>query len=396
MEDHLGRAGPKGCVLTTYPLDAVINGRFLTQPVTGVQRYARELIKALDALLIEGALPGLRLEIVAPRGVSETLGLTSIPVRQGGTLRGHAWEQVELPSLTGGRVLLSLCNTGPAAVRRQVVTIHDAAVFARPRAYSLAFRVWYRTLLRHLARSALGVITPSAFSRRALSRYCGVDEHRLEIVPHGHEHVLTFPSDQAVIERHGLGTRPFVLAVASMTANKNIATIAAAKAHVGEDIDVVVAGGRNAKVFAAHSVPPTVRCLGYVTEGELRALYEKALCLVHPSWHEGFGFPPLEAMACGCPVIASRAGALQEVCGDAALYCKPDDGEELAARIREVVDDASLRLRLREAGHRQAAGFTWRASALRHARILEKLLGQPTELARAPRPLDAPSSSVMQ
>jgi glycosyltransferase involved in cell wall biosynthesis len=103
--------------------------------------------------------------------------------------------------------------------------------------------------------------------------------------------------------------------------------------------------------------------LGYVTDGELRALYENALCFVYPSMYEGFGLPPVEAMTCGCPVIVAKAASLPEICGDAALYCDPMDPRDIARAIRLLAGNSSLRDELRAKGRVRAAGLTWKACA---------------------------------
>ena len=98
---------------------------------------------------------------------------------------------------------------------------------------------------------------------------------------------------------------------------------------------------------------------GYVTDGELRALYENAACFAFPSRYEGFGLPPLEAMACGCPVVVTRGGALAEVCGSAALYCDPDDPGTLVECIDRILDDSHLRAQMAADGRARAGEFTW-------------------------------------
>ena len=109
---------------------------------------------------------------------------------------------------------------------------------------------------------------------------------------------------------------------------------------------------------------------GYVTDGELRALYERAACFVFPSFYEGFGIPPLEAMHCGCPVIVSDRASLPEVCGQAALYCNPDDPIDIAAKLRRVLTSHLLQEELREAGRARARQFSWGRAATQ----LEELL----------------------
>ena len=120
-------------------------------------------------------------------------------------------------------------------------------------------------------------------------------------------------------------------------------------------------------------LPVSLRCVGRQGDVALRALYEAAACFVFPSRDESFGLPAVEAMACGCPVVAARAGSLPEVCGDAALLVDPDDPRDIAAAVARVVDDAALSAGLRAAGRARAAGFTWAAAAGRLAALAEGL-----------------------
>jgi glycosyltransferase involved in cell wall biosynthesis len=120
-----------------------------------------------------------------------------------------------------------------------------------------------------------------------------------------------------------------------------------------------------------------------VSDGELKALYQHASCFVFPSLYEGFGLPPLEAMACGCPVIASTAPAVREVCGDAALYFDPHSSEELAARLREFFTDASVRPRLVAAAETRTREYDWARNAAMHLQLLRELLGRAPSIAAA-------------
>jgi glycosyltransferase involved in cell wall biosynthesis len=112
---------------------------------------------------------------------------------------------------------------------------------------------------------------------------------------------------------------------------------------------------------------------GYVTEAELHALYRHAACFVYPSLYEGFGLPPLEAMACGCPTIVSRMASLPEVCGDAALYCDPSEPADIARRIGEVMESQTLGQELRRRGFEQAARFRWADGARAVLTLLDTL-----------------------
>jgi len=128
---------------------------------------------------------------------------------------------------------------------------------------------------------------------------------------------------------------------------------------------VVIAGGSNPRVHAATgALPESVRHVGYISDGELRALYEGAAGFVHPAYYEGFGIPPLEAMTLGCPVIVSNAASLPEVCGDAALYFDPFSEGDIADKIQTFMQDEALQTRLRAAGCAQAERFSWARTTL--------------------------------
>jgi glycosyltransferase involved in cell wall biosynthesis len=156
-----------------------------------------------------------------------------------------------------------------------------------------------------------------------------------------------------------------VLAVGSLTPNKNFGGVVRAASMLTDlGYKVVAAGGVNARVFNGVDLTGDDLVLaGYVTDSELRALYESATCFVFPSFYEGFGLPPLEAMHCGCPVVVSDRASLPEVCGDAAVYCDPDDPADMAKQLRLVLTSAALRRELSEAGKKRARQFGWQRSA---------------------------------
>jgi glycosyltransferase involved in cell wall biosynthesis len=355
-----------------------INGRFLTRPATGVDRYAAELLRAW----LPGASARHSVKTVLPSKseLRDTQGLPLQPEKVG-ALKGHAWEQLELPRHCGDDTLINLCNTGPVSRRRQLVVLHDAGIITNPATYSFAFRSWYRWLFSGLMHRAGIVATVSKFSASELMKHIGRRASGIELIPGAGEHVLRVPADTSVLDKLGLRDQRYVLAVGSRTPNKNLSGVLRATEMLSDlGCKVVAAGGSNSRVFNGVPIQSDSLVLaGYVTDGELRALYENAACFVFPSLYEGFGLPPLEAMHCGCPVVVSDRASLPEVCGRAALYCDPDDAADIASKIRLVLSSDKLREELRQAGFERAREFSWGKSALQ----LEDLLAATPSRAAA-------------
>jgi glycosyltransferase involved in cell wall biosynthesis len=320
-----------------------LNARAAMRPeLGGVERWGRELAARLPAL---GDYDVIR----PPAALSHRAG--------------HAWEQAVLPAKArGARLLLNPANLAPLAYPRNAVVIHDAAALRNPQWYSPIYARWQRAVLPVIAKRARLVITVSEFSKRELRELLDVDAH---VVPGGVDHRF-HPRADPEPARAALGlTRPYVLTVASRTARKNLSSLDATCRRLGnEGIDLVAAGGERPQ-FAGEAASPA-RALGHVPDAHLPGLYAGANAFVLPSWHEGFGLTCLEAMACGVPVIAADAGALPETCGEAARYADPADPDDIATQVLAAVGDD----RLREAGPRRAALFTWE----RTTRELDALL----------------------
>ncbi|MFQ3623828.1 MAG: glycosyltransferase family 1 protein [Acetobacteraceae bacterium] len=343
-------------------MSLLLNGRFLTQEVTGVQRVAREILTAADVLAAEGGWPPTRL--LAPPGAALP-SCRAIAAATAGPFSGQAWEQLTLPRHRRGAWLLSLGNTAPlAAGARQTVLIHDAGAFDTPDSYATSFRLWYRMLHRTLPRLGARLVTVSSFSRGRLAAALGVEASTIAVIPEGAEHILRDAPDRTVLDRNGLAARRFVLAVGTGAAHKNLGLLAAARERLAaRGIALAVAGRADPAVFRTAGGLAGAVSLGRVSDGELRALYGAAAALLFPSRYEGFGLPPIEAMACGCPVIAGAAGAVPETVGDAALLFAPTDAAALCAALDRLFDEHGLADRLRAAGAARAARFTWRAAA---------------------------------
>jgi glycosyltransferase involved in cell wall biosynthesis len=347
-----------------------LNGRFLSQSVSGVQRFSLEITAAIDRLMAGGEWPDT--VVLTPRPAEMVAGdggaihYRRLQFREVGRTRGHLWEQTELPNAARGGVLVNLGNTGPMlAGQRQVVVIHDAGVFDTPESYSLRFRTWYKALQHVLVRTGVQVATVSKFSRDRIVARLGLDPARIAIMYEGADHILRVPADPDTLERHGLRPRQFALVVSNRVAHKNLAALhEAAAALERRGMVIAVAGASNSEVFQDIRGPGFAeRRLGRVSDAELRTLYENAACLLFPSRYEGFGLPPVEAMACGCPVLAAGGNAVEEICGDSALYFANEQKQSIIAAVERLLDEPGLADTLRMRGRARAAALSWDASA---------------------------------
>lgn len=339
----------------------VINGRFLEQSTTGVQRFAANVVLALDRVVSEaGGSQSVRFLLAVPGACQTALELESIETCRVGRTRGVLWEQLELPLFAGNGLILNLCNVGPWFSGRHVTVIHDMAAFSTPANYRPLFRWWYRLLLPRLASTAKRVVTVSRFSASELIRYLQLDGDVVRVVSEGHQHISRIEADTRILDRLKLADRRFFLAVASRAKNKNVGILAKAISDVS-GVALVVVGERNDEVFAHESAVADEKILytGRIADREIRALYEKATGFVFPSLYEGFGLPPIEAMSVGCPVLVSNIPTHVEVCGEAAIYFDPRDESELRDKLLRVSQDVELREKMTQAGLKRAAGFDW-------------------------------------
>ena len=335
-------------------LQPCVNLRTLGYHTTGVQRYLRSLLPCLPS----------ELEAVKPQHALQGI-------------KGHLWEQLYLPTRLRRRLLWSPGNTGPITVSRQVLTVHDASSLDHPEWFDRKFALWYSALLPPLIRKVRAIITVSNFSKERIVRLTGVKPDRVQMICNGVDERFrpaTPPRVKQVSADYGLDG-PYILYVGSLEPRKNLRALLEtwrAGGFDGATLAVVGAGGHLFPKMQFGSLPAGVRLLGRVEDDVLPALYSGATGFVYPSIYEGFGMPPLEAMACGCPVAVSDIPAHREVCGEAALYFDPFKAEEMSAALESLLRlDGPLRASLVQQGLLRAARFSWKDAAGETWRTLE-------------------------
>lgn len=301
----------------------VINGRFLTQQITGVQRVAHELVRELDTLIKK---ENIEVVILAPKNIIFENLYKNIKIKQVGYLKGHLWEQLELPFYTFKEkgVLLNLCNTAPI-INTGIVDIHDISFRVNSQFFSRSFSLYYRILVWILVRTSKKILTVSEFSKQEIIKYYNVPKEKVEVIYNAWQHILRIKEDMTILKRFNLEKKNFYLAVSSVAPNKNFKYIIEL-AKLYSEKKFVIVGKKNIKVFGdlgVENLKNLVWC-GYVSDEELKALYMTCKGFVYPSFYEGFGLPPLEVMGCGCEEIyVSKTSCLYEIFEESVVYLNP-------------------------------------------------------------------------
>ncbi len=363
----------------------------------GVSRYIAELLR--DFATADPAAGQQYTAFVGPEPVPDTfLPATDGPLRfvhsrlpTGRPPVRIAWEQALAP-LAAVRARLDLFH-GPVnalplvAPGRGIVTIHDLAFLAHPEALGAGRRRYLTAITALSARRAAKIIAVSAFTRDEIVARLGVAAEKVAVVHNAVDATFAplpdgerarFRAEQGLPER-------FILCVGTLEPRKNLTGLLDAYARLTPHTDaaLVIVGGQGwmyddalARV-AMLGLTGRVRFAGFVPDEDLPRWYNAASVFVYPSLYEGFGLPPLEALACGVPTVTSAGTAMAEIVGDAALLTDSRDPVALAAALGRALDDTALRATLREAGPRRAATFTWAHAAAATRAVYDEVLERP-------------------
>src|SRR5437773_12529442 len=358
-----------------------LDGYPLAEPRTGVGHYTLELARALALIA-----PSDRFELVSPAPFSSSAleeinranlsNLRAVHLKTS-RIRGHWWA-VGLPLYVTKARFDLFHGTNfevPFWNRRSVVTIHDLSALLHREKHrdSLARRARLRLPIR--AKLARKIITPTERVKPEVREHRRVKANKVIAIPSAaRQSFRPVPSEQTVETRKRLAIEDdFLLFVGTLEPRKNLLTLLKAFDQIVRQTSLrpqlVITGGEGwlmdeTFLFIKDSgISDRLRLTGYLGDDELRALYSACRIFIYPSLYEGFGLPPLEAMACGAPVIAGRVPALQETLSDAACLLEPKDVAALTKNIIELWEDEQLRLRLAAMGKQRAEQFSWERTA---------------------------------
>lgn len=335
--------------------------------MTGVQRYSLEI-----SLQLRQLLPSV--QFVAPHNIVQHEAAQALGVELIGSRSGHAWEQIDLPLFLrkkGSPLLVNLANTAPLFYRNKISTLHDVAFERFPENFSWKFRLAYQLATPRTINSSLKMLTVSEFSKKEICDIYQTPTDKVVVVPNAVSssfHTRTEPAGER-----------YLLAVSSLNQQKNFHGLIDAFTLLRQDTHKLYIVGSLNKNFADPGLvkkieaDSRIKLLGRVSDERLVGLYSGADAFIFPSFYEGFGIPPLEAQACGCPVIVSNTASLPEVCGDSALYCSPHNPQDIADKIQQLITNPALAESLQRKGYANITRYSWEISAKRLAQVIREL-----------------------
>lgn len=351
----------------------VVNARFLSQEITGVQRYGMEISRALKK-------QNTSIQFVCPKDIIHKSLAEELGAIQIGNMTGHLWEQIELPAYLKSKkspLLINLANTAPILYRNKISTIHDIAFEKFPRNYSWRFRLAYKKIIPIIIKSSKKIFTVSEFSKKEICTLYNISPQSVEVAPNAASSIFIRNKSENANKKN------YILSTSSLTHQKNfIGLINAFSLLHNQECELFLVGSIN-RSFAPKELlnkitsNSRIKFLGRVTDSELVKLYSEARAFVFPSFYEGFGIPPLEAQACGCPVICSNTASLPEVCDDSALYFDPYNITDMADKIDLLLSDQTISNELIVKGYDNIKRFSWEDSAVKFSRLINTYNTKP-------------------
>lgn len=352
------------------------NAQIISSPDAGVAIYARNLLKALAEISAPDEILAFGSESQLSADTLSKLRMIRAPSGRRGWLR-VAWEQTMLPFRGwqhGVDVMFYPDHTAPLLKKfcPVIVTIHDVAFLAYPHTFRPLRRMYKSFAIQRSIHQADAIVVVSEATKRECLEYLNVDDAKLHVIHNGLDPYFSVVKDRTKLQdarrKYTLPER-YILFVGTLEPRKNVAGLLQAFARLSEDVKLVIVGMRGwlykdvFRLVKELNIHDRVNFLGHVPYGDLLYLYNLAELFVYPSLYEGFGFPPLEAMACGVPVITSNSSSIPEVVGDGAILIDPRDTDSLAKAMRELLENSTLRQALKQRGLLRAREFTWRKTA---------------------------------
>lgn len=305
------------------------------------------------------------------------------PNFSGKPLQRWLWNECIYPKyIRKGDLSFSTSSYGSRFSQNQIITVHDLISIHNPKQHPLQ-TFYFKYILPGILKNAKAIVTVSEHTKKDLIKYYSISQEKIWVIYNGIDHSLFKPINQLKSKQ------PYLLMPGVTYPHKNaevlfkaFAQIQASQNETYKYLKLILTGQPNPyyeglkKLAHSLEIHPQVEFLEYVSKGKLVELYQNAQATILPSLYEGFGLTPVEAMACGCPVICSNTGSLPEVAGEGALYFSPNSTSELARCIESILDNPILRSNLLQKGYQISAKYHWEYSAHTLMKLIENLMNK--------------------
>lgn len=333
-----------------------INARFLTQKVTGVQRYAIEICKLLPKEIL-----GKKIVFLAPQKARLNPLFKEFNSITVGKLEGQLWEQIDLPLFLkrrGTPLLINFVGIGPIRYRNKIMMVYDLAFKHHPEWFSKSFQLTYNLFIPRSLKNSKHIITDSNYVKNDLIKTYNILSKKINVV---------YAAPSSIFVQKQISKEPIILMVSSLDPRKNMIRVIKSFNELDIPHKLIIVGAKGT-AFSDLKIPDLenkekIKFAGYLSDEELVELYNKAELFVYPSLFEGFGIPPLEAQKCGTPCLVSNVTSLPEVYEDSVAYCNPNSVSDIKNKILEVLNNDTKRDFLVSKGFINANKYTWNKSA---------------------------------
>ena len=339
-----------------------INGRFLTQGLSGVQRFAYEIVKALSKINV--------ITLLLPKNsrVKDCYNL-EFKVKRIGINSGHFWEQFDLPfflSSIKNPLLICLTNSGPIFYKNKIVTVHDLSFYSN-KWFNSTYSTYYKFITPKIIFNSHKVLTVSEFSKNEIINRFQISNKRVEVI-YNASNIKKSKKSRKISSK-------YLLYVGTLSKRKNLAILLNSLELLDSDLELVIVGKidkniKDEKIYKNQRI----HLINDASNADLSNYYSYAEALIFPSFYEGFGIPPLEALKCGCPVIASNILVLKELYEDVIIYFNPYDEKELTEKIKFLMNNDKIKQKMINDSFKIINKFSWDDSAAKINHLIKDLI----------------------
>lgn len=345
----------------------VVNARFLTQQLTGVQRYAFEICKRLPKKIENRQLIFVVPNVKIINKFDEDIELVTI-----GSLKGQLWEQISLPVFlknNNNPLLINFVGVAPVFYKHKIMVLHDLAFKHHQEWFNFYFKTIYNLLIPISIRNSKTLVTVSNYVKEDINKTYNHKKENIKVI---------YNASSTKFRNIGLERKKIILVVSSIDPRKNLKRVIEAFNSFESDYKLIIVGKKH-KTFSnlglrEEILNDNIIFTGYLSDRELLKMYNNAEIFIYASLFEGFGIPPLEAQACGCACIVSNTTSLPEIYQDSVQYCDPYSVESIKNQMINLMNDSTLRNQLSNKGIENVKLFSWEKSTKEFIKRIKEII----------------------